>query len=275
MEPHWTGLAPNPPSHLSIRWATPAEIDDRGRGTVSKPETINYRTLRPEPGGLFDEDVFGSLSAGEGEDQRAFLQEMFRDRRGEPVKPAPHTTRFGVVELPVELLHPLWKTRFVHQLAAATGWDEEQIRGLLDRSLRMEVETGDLGQYEELLEIESLAGAAAIRHRLQARGEPTDMIIDRVLVVPAFTRPLVPLDEGRFATSDLNDLYRRVVNRKNRLARLLELDAPEIILRNEARLLQEALEQLFDNDHDEVQTVTNPDGKPLRSLSSLAWGEGA
>jgi DNA-directed RNA polymerase beta' subunit len=139
----------------------------------------------------------------------------------------------------------------------------------------MEVETGDLGQYEELLEIESLAGAAAIRHRLQARGEPTDVIIDRVLVVPAFTRPLVPLDEGRFATSDLNDLYRRVVNRKNRLARLLELDAPEIILRNEARLLQEALEQLFDNDHDEVQTVTNPDGKPLRSLSSLAWGEGA
>ncbi|MFN0249591.1 MAG: hypothetical protein ACKV2T_22085 [Kofleriaceae bacterium] len=203
-------------------------------GAVTKPETVNYRTMLPEAGGLFSIEAFGEGDAFPNRENLARTDAWDHVR----------ATTFARIDLPVPLIHPL---------AIATATDEVAER------LAMSVATLRATHSDE-----------DARTALHARFDHPDVVpllVRSLLVLPAYLRPMVPLDGGRWATSDVNDLYRRVINRANRLRRLLELAAPAIIRVNEERMLYDAVDSLFANELRDAQ-VTDPDDRPLVSL----WG---
>ncbi|MDR1619460.1 MAG: DNA-directed RNA polymerase subunit beta' [Clostridiales bacterium] len=315
---------------IQISLASPEKIREWSHGEVKKPETINYRTLKPEKDGLFCERIFGPTKDWEchcGRYKRVRYKGVICDKCGVEVTRAKvRRERMGHIELAAPVSH-IWyfkgipcrmkmlldmspralekvlyfanfvvidpgETSLVHKSlltdkeyrdaqakfgpkAFKAGMGAEAIKELLKQLKLNELE----GQLRE--EIDGSAGqkrANAIKRLevveafLKSGNKPEWIILDVVPVIPPELRPMVQLDGGRFATSDLNDLYRRVINRNNRLKRLLELKAPDIIVRNEKRMLQEAVDALIDNGR-RGRPVTGPGNRPLKSLSDMLRGK--
>ena len=315
---------------IQIGLASPEKIREWSYGEVKKPETINYRTLKPEKDGLFCEKIFGPQKDWEcncGKYKRVRYKGVICDRCGVEVTRAKvRRERMGHIELAVPVSHiwyfkgipsrmglildmsprllekVLYFAAYVVIDPGKTGLMKNQILG--EKEYREEVEKYGEGAfkagmgaeailemlqaidleslYEELKsELDGAKGQKKIRtvRRLevvdsfrQSGNKPEWMIMPVIPVIPPEIRPMVQLDGGRFATSDLNDLYRRVINRNNRLKRLLELGAPEIIVRNEKRMLQEAVDALIDNGR-RGRPVTGPGNRPLKSLSDMLKGK--
>ncbi|MGN5882943.1 DNA-directed RNA polymerase subunit beta' [Staphylococcus simulans] len=314
---------------MKIGLASPEKIRSWSYGEVKKPETINYRTLKPEKDGLFCERIFGPTKDWEcscGKYKRVRYKGMVCDRCGvEVTKSKVRRERMGHIELAAPVSH-IWyfkgiPSRMGLLLDMSPRSLEEVIyfasyvvvdpgpTGLEKKSLLSEAEYRDYydkfpGQFvakmgaegikdllaeidldEELkelrTELESATGQRLTRaiKRLEvvesfrnSGNEPSWMILDVLPIIPPEIRPMVQLDGGRFATSDLNDLYRRVINRNNRLKRLLDLGAPGIIVQNEKRMLQEAVDALIDNGR-RGRPVTGPGNRPLKSLSHMLKGK--
>src|SRR5437870_3072164 len=216
---------------IRIKLAAPQKIRDWSHGEVKKPETINYRTFKPERDGLFCARIFGPTKDYEcacGKYKRMKFAGVVCDKCG--------------VEVTRELLRDMDLDSLARDLRAQMlGETSVQKRKKIVKRLKV------------------------IEAFLKSGNQPEWMILEVIPVIPPELRPLVPLDGGRFATSDLNDLYRRVINRNNRLKRLMELKAPEIIIRNEKRMLQEAVDALFDNGR-RGRVITGPNNRPLKSL---------
>ncbi len=315
---------------MQIGLASPEKIREWSRGEVKKPETINYRTLKPEKDGLFCERIFGPQKDWEchcGKYKRVRYKGVVCDRCGvEVTRSKVRRERMGHIELAVPVSHiwyfkgipsrmglildmsprllekVLYFASYVVIDPGKTGLMKNQI--LSEREYREECEKYgsnafkagmgaeavlemlqaiDLEElYNELkADLDGAKGQKKIRtvRRLevveafrQSGNKPEWMIMPVIPVIPPEIRPMVQLDGGRFATSDLNDLYRRVINRNNRLKRLLELGAPEIIVRNEKRMLQEAVDALIDNGR-RGRPVTGPGNRPLKSLSDMLKGK--
>ena len=315
---------------IKIGLASPEQIREWSYGEVKKPETINYRTLKPERDGLFCERIFGPTKDWEchcGKYKRIRFKGKVCDRCGvEVTRSKVRRERMGHIELAAPVSH-IWYFKGIPSrislmldispralekvlyFASYIVTDPGDCRELTKMQFLNEQEYRDMREkYEddfkagmgaeaikELLkqiDLESLSkelkdeleGATGQKRvRLQKRLEvveafrasgnrPEWMILDVVPVIPPDIRPMVQLDGGRFATSDLNDLYRRVINRNNRLARLLELEAPDIIIRNEKRMLQEAVDALIDNGR-RGRPVTGPNNRALKSLSDMLKGK--
>jgi DNA-directed RNA polymerase subunit beta' len=291
---------------LQIKLASPEELLRWSRGEVKKPETINYRTFKPEKDGLFCERIFGPVKdweCGCGKYKKVKHRGITCDRCGvEITESKVRRERMGCIKLGVPVTH-IWffKTTpscignlldlsiralerviyFENYLVIDPGEttlekmqtlteDEYQdarsefgkdsfVAKMGAESIRMLLEEIDLDQLSAELHLQfkesnSIQGRTKAIKRLKvvealrkSGNNPVWMVLDVVPILPPDLRPLVPLEGGRYATSDLNDLYRRVINRNNRLKRLIELRAPEVILRNEKRMLQEAVDALFDN----------------------------
>jgi len=315
---------------LKIGLASPEEIRSWSRGEVKKPETINYRTLKPERDGLFCERIFGPMKDWEchcGKYKRVRYKGIVCDRCGvEVTKSKVRRERMGHIELAAPVSHiwyfkgipsrmglildmsprslerVLYFASYVVLNPKETTLLKKQI--LSDREYREMVEQEGYNSFvakmgaeaiKDLLaeidletmskdlksELKTASGQKKIRiiRRLevvesfrQSGNRPEWMIIDVIPVIPPDIRPMVQLDGGRFATSDLNDLYRRVINRNNRLKKLLDLGAPDIIVRNEKRMLQEAVDALIDNGR-RGRPVTGPGNRPLKSLSDMLKGK--
>ena len=314
---------------LKISIASPEKIREWSHGEVKKPETINYRTLKPERDGLFCEKIFGPTKDYEcscGKYKRLRYKDIVCDRCGvEVTKAKVRRERMGHIELATPVSH-IWFFKgvpsrmglvldmsprdleevlyFVSYVVINPGNAPlEKKQTLSDKEYRIyyekygngfEVGMGaeaikkllqEVNIDEEIDKIEKeLEGAQEQkRTRLLKRLEILDsfresgnkpewMILDCIPVIPPELRPMIQLDGGRFATSDLNDLYRRVINRNNRLKKLLELGAPSIIVQNEKRMLQEAVDALFDNGR-RGRNVTGAGNRPLKSLSSMLKGK--
>ncbi|MBE7354575.1 DNA-directed RNA polymerase subunit beta' [Staphylococcus haemolyticus] len=314
---------------MKIGLASPEKIRSWSYGEVKKPETINYRTLKPEKDGLFCERIFGPTKDWEcscGKYKRVRYKGMVCDRCGvEVTKSKVRRERMGHIELAAPVSH-IWyfkgiPSRMGLLLDMSPRALEEVIyfasyvvvdpgpTGLEKKSLLSEAEFREYydkypGQFvakmgaegikdlleeinldEELKslrdELESATGQRLTRaiKRLEvvesfrnSGNNPAWMILDVLPIIPPEIRPMVQLDGGRFATSDLNDLYRRVINRNNRLKRLLDLGAPGIIVQNEKRMLQEAVDALIDNGR-RGRPVTGPGNRPLKSLSHMLKGK--
>ena len=315
---------------IKIGLASPDKIREWSYGEVKKPETINYRTLKPERDGLFCERIFGPQKDWEchcGKYKRIRYKGKICDRCGVEVTRAKvRRERMGHIELAAPVSH-IWyfkgipsrmglildiSPRMLEKVlyfALYIVTDPGNVRELQKKQLLTEKEYRDLREkYED--DFQASMGAEAIKTLLEeidlekesvelkdelatASGQkrvrilkrlevveafrlsgnrPEWMILDVVPVIPPDIRPMVQLDGGRFATSDLNDLYRRVINRNNRLKRLLELGAPDIIVRNEKRMLQEAVDALIDNGR-RGRPVTGADNRPLKSLSDMLKGK--
>src|SRR5207247_719948 len=214
---------------IRIKLAAPQKIRDWSHGEVKKPETINYRTFKPERDGLFCARIFGPTKDYEcacGKYKRMKFAGVVCDKCGvEVTRARVRRERMGHIELASPVSH-VW---FFKGLPSRIGQ-------LLDMSLR---ELEQILYFEEYVVLESTDQALKVLEAFhKSSDQPERMILEVVPVIPPELRPLVPLDGGRFATSDLNDLYRRVINRNNRLKRLMDLKAPEIIIRNEKRMLQ-------------------------------------
>ena len=314
---------------IRIGLASPEKIREWSRGEVLKPETINYRTLKPEKDGLFCEKIFGPSKDWEchcGKYKKIRYKGVVCDRCGvEVTKSSVRRERMGHIELAAPVSHiwyfkgipsrmglildlsprvlekvlyfasyivldkgdsdleykqvlsekeyqdarENWGSRF------RVGMGAEAIKELLD-AIDLETEAEELktglkestGQKRARI-IKRLEVVEAFR---ESGNEPSWMIMDAIPVIPPDLRPMVQLDGGRFATSDLNDLYRRIINRNNRLKRLLELGAPDIIVRNEKRMLQEAVDALIDNGR-RGRPVTGPGNRALKSLSDMLKGK--
>ena len=318
-------------SGMKITIASPEKIREWSYGEVKKPETINYRTFKPERDGLFCAKIFGPVKDYEcncGKYKRMKHRGVVCEKCGvEVIQSKVRRERMGHITLAAPVAH-IW---FLKSLPSRIGNLLELTLKDLERVLYFEshividpMETplrrGELLSDERLMQCKEEfgpnsfkygIGAEAIRDILakidvdsesvQLRGEmkeatseakrkklakrlkvldafcesgnrPEWMVLEVVPVIPPDLRPLVPLDGGRFATSDLNDLYRRVINRNNRLKRLLELNAPEVIIRNEKRMLQEAVDALFDNGR-RGKVITGPNKRPLKSLSDMLKGK--
>jgi DNA-directed RNA polymerase subunit beta' len=318
-------------SSIVIQLASPQTIRSWSYGEVTKPETINYRTFKPEKDGLFCERIFGPVKDWEcncGKYKRIRYRGIVCDKCGvEVTQSKVRRERLGHIELAVPVAH-IW---FFKGLPSRIGHLLDMKLKDLERVLYYEsyvvIEPGNSGhekgsllteeEYDELLQnvpdvdmrvgmgaeavkellTEIDLGPLATRLRDQAANEtsvqrkknvlkrlkivqnlldsnnkPEWMILDCVPVLPPDLRPLVPLDGGRFATSDLNDLYRRVINRNNRLKKLIEIKAPGVILRNEKRMLQEAVDALFDNGR-RSRAVKGQGNRPLKSLSDMLKGK--
>ncbi|MEG2380724.1 MAG: DNA-directed RNA polymerase subunit beta', partial [Oscillospiraceae bacterium] len=314
---------------IQIGLASPEKIREWSRGEVKKPETINYRTLKPEKDGLFCERIFGPQKDWEchcGKYKRVRYKGVICDRCGvEVTRSKVRRERMGHIELAVPVSHiwyfkgipsrmglildmspralekVLYFAAYVVIDPGRTSLSQNQI--LSEKEYREYKEkygdmfTAGMGAeavlemlrnidldslYEELqADLESAKGQKKIRtvRRLEvveafrhSGNLPEWMVLSVVPVIPPEIRPMVQLDGGRFATSDLNDLYRRVINRNNRLKRLLDLGAPEIIVRNEKRMLQEAVDALIDNGR-RGRPVTGPGNRPLKSLSDMLKGK--
>jgi DNA-directed RNA polymerase subunit beta' len=314
---------------IRIGLASPEQIRAWSSGEVKKPETINYRTLKPEREGLFCEKIFGPSKDWEchcGKYKRVRYKGIVCDRCGVEVTRAKvRRERMGHMELAAPVSHiwyfkgipsrmgltldmsprtlekvlyfaayividpgetPLAKKQLLNEQeyrefrskygnGFQAGMGAEAIKRLLE-----EIDLDALSQ-ELRLEIKDSTGQRRVRaiRRLEvveafrkSGNRPEWMILDVIPVIPPELRPMVQLDGGRFATSDLNDLYRRVINRNNRLKRLLELGAPDIIVRNEKRMLQEAVDALIDNGR-RGRPVTGPGNRPLKSLSDMLKGK--
>jgi DNA-directed RNA polymerase subunit beta' len=314
---------------MKIGLASPDKIRSWSHGEVKKPETINYRTLKPEKDGLFCERIFGPTKDWEchcGKYKRVRYKGVVCDRCGVEVTRAKvRRERMGHIELAAPVSHiwyfkgipsrmgllldmspraleeviyfasyavtepgdtPLEKKQLLSEkeyrsyrekygTAFKAGMGAEAIKKLLqDVDLDKESET----LQQEIKNIQGQRRTRAVK-RLEvveafreSGNEPSWMILDVLPVIPPELRPMVQLDGGRFATSDLNDLYRRVINRNNRLKRLLELGAPSIIVQNEKRMLQEAVDSLIDNGR-RGRPVTGPGNRPLKSLSHMLKGK--
>jgi DNA-directed RNA polymerase subunit beta' len=316
---------------LRISIATPEKIREWSYGEVKKPETINYRTFKPERDGLFCAKIFGPVKDYEcncGKYKRMKHRGVVCEKCGvEVIQSKVRRDRMGHITLATPVAH-IW---FLKSLPSRIGNILEISLRDLEKVLYFEshivIGPGETDlKFGELLNDEALIeareqfgrdafqvgiGAEAIREmlatleveeecnnlRLEMReatseakrkkvskrlkvldafresgNRPENMILDIIPVIPPDLRPLVPLDGGRFATSDLNDLYRRVINRNNRLKRLQELNAPEVIIRNEKRMLQEAVDALFDNGR-RGRVITGPSKRPLKSLSDMLKGK--
>ncbi|MBN36759.1 MAG: DNA-directed RNA polymerase subunit beta' [Rhodospirillaceae bacterium] len=317
--------------HIKISVASPEKIRSWSYGEVKKPETINYRTFKPERDGLFCARIFGPIKDYEclcGKYKRMKFKGIVCEKCGvEVIKSSVRRERMGHIELAAPVAH-IW---FLKSLPSRIGLLLDMTLKELERVLYFEqyivsdpgltpLEEGQTlteEQYyeardeygddaftagigaeavrdmlskidleadreflrEELAETNSEAKRKKIVKRLklietflESGNRPEWMILEVIPVIPPELRPLVPLDGGRFATSDLNDLYRRVINRNNRLKRLIELRAPDIIVRNEKRMLQESVDALFDNGR-RGRVITGANKRPLRSLSDMLKGK--
>src|SRR6516225_495533 len=314
---------------MRIGLASPEQIRAWSFGEVKKPETINYRTLKPERDGLFCEKIFGPTKDWEchcGKYKRIRFKGMICDRCGVEITRAKvRRERMGHIELATPVSHiwyfkgvpsrigilldmsprqlekviyfaayividpggtPLQKREILTEQkyrenrekygnAFRAGMGAEAVRELL-RDLHLNKLQAELRK--DYLEasgqkrIKAIKRLEVVEAFLQSGNKPDWMILSSVPVIPPELRPMVQLDGGRFATSDLNDLYRRVINRNNRLKRLLELSAPEIIIKNEKRMLQEAVDALIDNGR-RGRPVTGPNNRPLKSLSDILKGK--
>ena len=314
---------------MRIGLASPELIRSWSYGEVKKPETINYRTLKPETDGLFCERIFGPIKDWEchcGKYKRIRYKGIVCDKCGvEVTRSKVRRDRMGHIELAAPVSH-IWYFKgipsrmglildvsprslervlyFVNYIVLDPGDTPLQKKQLLTEAEYMSnrakygdafrAEMGASAVKELLEEIDVPALVAELREELkEATGQkkvrvvrrlevaeafeksgnkPSWMILDVVPVIPPDLRPMVQLDGGRFATSDLNDLYRRVINRNNRLKRLLELHAPDIIVRNEKRMLQEAVDALIDNGR-RGRPIVGPGNRPLKSLSDMLKGK--
>lgn len=315
--------------YMKIGLASPEKIRSWSFGEVKKPETINYRTLKPEKDGLFCERIFGPTKDWEcscGKYKRVRYKGMVCDRCGvEVTKSKVRRERMGHIELAAPVSH-IWYFKgipsrmgllldmspraleeviyfasYVVVDPGPTGLEkknllsEAEFRDYYDKypgqfvakmgaeGIKNLLEEIDLDEELKLLrdELESATGQRLTRaiKRLEvvesfrnSGNKPSWMILDVLPIIPPEIRPMVQLDGGRFATSDLNDLYRRVINRNNRLKRLLDLGAPGIIVQNEKRMLQEAVDALIDNGR-RGRPVTGPGNRPLKSLSHMLKGK--
>jgi DNA-directed RNA polymerase beta' subunit len=323
----------NPLNYVAVRigLAAPEKVRAWSHGEVKKPETINYRTFKPERDGLFCARIFGPNKDYEclcGKYKRMKHRGITCEKCGvEVIQSKVRRERLGHIDLATPVAH-IW---FLKSLPSRIGnlldislKDLEKVlyceaymvtnpgestlgegEILTEEDYREAIETFGYGAFEvgmggevirdflARMDINSLAeelrlnmketGSEAQRRKISKRlkiveafrdsgNRPEWMMLEVVPVIPPDLRPLVPLDGGRFATSDLNDLYRRVINRNNRLKRLQDLNAPEIIIRNEKRMMQEAVDALFDNGR-RGKTFTGPNKRPLRSLSDMLKGK--
>ena len=314
---------------IQIGLASPDKVREWSYGEVKKPETINYRTLKPERDGLFCERIFGPTKDWEchcGKYKRIRFKGKICDRCGvEVTREKVRRERMGHIELAAPVSHiwyfkgipsrmgllldisprlleqvlyfasyivvdpgdtPLmkkqvltdkeyhdWYEKYENDFVAGMG--AEYIQKLLaeidieELSAELKAELEDASGQKRARLLKRLEVVESFR---QSGNRPEWMILDVIPVIPPDIRPMVQLDGGRFATSDLNDLYRRVINRNNRLKRLLELGAPDIIVRNEKRMLQEAVDALIDNGR-RGRPVTGPNNRPLKSLSDMLKGK--
>ena len=315
---------------LKISLASPDKIREWSRGEVKKPETINYRTLKPERDGLFCERIFGPSKDWEchcGKYKRIRYKGVVCDRCGvEVTKSKVRRERMGHIELAAPVSHIWYFKGIPSRMGLILDMSPRALEKVLYFASYIVLEPGDTGlQYKQLLTEKEYRdacekyganafragmGAEAIKELLcaidlekesqelkkalkettgqkrvriikrlevieafrKSGNRPEWMILDVIPVLPPDLRPMIQLDGGRFATSDLNDLYRRVINRNNRLKRLLDLGAPNIIVRNEKRMLQEAVDALIDNGR-RGRPVTGPGNRALKSLSDMLKGK--
>ena len=315
---------------IKIALASPEKIRQWSRGEVKKPETINYRTLKPEKDGLFCERIFGPQKDWEchcGKYRRVRYKGVVCDRCGvEVTKAKVRRERMGHIELAAPMSHIWYFKGIPSRMGLLLDMSPRSLEKVLYFASYVVVDPGETGLNEKQLLTEKEyrtavdkygynsftvgMGAEAVKQLLQnidlekeskelradlkdstgqkrvrtirrlevveafkkSGNKPEWMILDAIPVIPPDLRPMVQLDGGRFATSDLNDLYRRVINRNNRLKRLLELGAPDIIVRNEKRMLQEAVDALIDNGR-RGRPVTGPGNRPLKSLSDMLKGK--
>ena len=315
---------------IKIGLASPEKIREWSHGEVKKPETINYRTLKPERDGLFCERIFGPQKDREchcGKYKRIRYKGKICDRCGvEVTRSKVRRERMGHIELAAPVSH-IWYFKGIpsrmglildisprmlekvlyfamyivtdpgsaRELTKQQFLNEKEYRDMREKyeddfeagmgaeAIQKLLKDIDLDVLSEELKEELATASGQKRVRILKRLEvveafrlsgnrPEWMIMDVIPVIPPDIRPMVQLDGGRFATSDLNDLYRRVINRNNRLKRLLELGAPDIIVRNEKRMLQEAVDALIDNGR-RGRPVTGPNNRPLKSLSDMLKGK--
>ncbi len=331
-------------SKISIRIASPDDILNRSHGEISKPETINYRSFRPEKDGLFCEKIFGPIRDWEcacGKYKRIRYKGIVCDRCGvEVTQKSVRRERMGHIMLAVPVVHIWFLRTLPSKISAVIGMPTKDIERIVYYESYIVVQPGKTGlqtkdllteeQYLDVLDTLSkedlalddedpnkfiaLIGGEAIKELLKRinpekqyfelkeilkvetsqqkktellkrlrvldafknsqksnyPNEPSWMVLDVIPVTPPDLRPLVPLEGGRFATSDLNDLYRRVIIRNNRLKRLIDIKAPEVILRNEKRMLQEAVDALFDNSRRSVRSESQ---RALKSLADTLKGK--
>ena len=316
---------------IRIKLAAPQKIRDWSHGEVKKPETINYRTFKPERDGLFCARIFGPTKDYEcacGKYKRMKFAGVVCDKCGvEVTRARVRRERMGHVELASPVSHVWFFKGLPSRIGQLLDMSLRELEKILyfeeyvvlesripavkkkdllavDKARRLQEEHGadaiKVGMGAEAIrellrdmDLDSLArdlraqmlGETSVQKRkkivkrlkvieafLKSGNQPDWMILEVVPVIPPELRPLVPLDGGRFATSDLNDLYRRVINRNNRLKRLMDLKAPEIIIRNEKRMLQEAVDALFDNGR-RGRVITGPNNRPLKSLSDTLKGK--
>ena len=325
------GLEENPFDCVSITVANPDVIRSWSHGEVKNPETINYRTFKPEPGGLFCQKIFGPVRDYEcacGKYKRIKYKDVICDRCGVEVTVSRvRRERMGHIELAVPVSH-IW---FLKSMPSRLGLLLDMTARALERVIYYEnymvIDPGKTplepkqllsdAEYRQALEeygddsFVAKMGAEAVREALmamdlpstvedlhdqmratkskqikkklskrlkviqgfiQSNSRPEWMVLEVLPVIPPDLRPLVPLEGGRFATSDLNDLYRRVINRNNRLRSLMSLKTPDVIIHNEKRMLQEAVDALFDNGR-HGRPVTGAGNRPLKSLSDMLKGK--
>ena len=316
---------------VSINVASPETIRSWSRGEVKNPETINYRTFKPEPGGLFCQRIFGPVRDYEcacGKYKRIKYKGVICDRCGVEVTVSRvRRSRMGHIELAVPVTH-IW---FLKSIPSRLGLLLDMTARALERVIYYEAfmvtdpgrtpleekqlltdqeylqaieEYGDdsfvakMGAeaLRDVLSVMDMAGTVlelqesmrstkskqikkklakrlkVIQGFIKSSSRPEWMVQEVVPVIPPDLRPLVPLEGGRFATSDLNDLYRRVINRNNRLRNLMQLKTPDVIIHNEKRMLQEAVDALFDNGR-HGRPVTGAGNRPLKSLSDMLKGK--
>ncbi len=320
---------------IRIKLAAPQKIRDWSHGEVKKPETINYRTFKPERDGLFCARIFGPTKDYEcacGKYKRMKFAGIVCDKCGvEVTRARVRRERMGHIELASPVSHVWFFKGLPSRIGQLLDMSLRELEKILYFEENVVIEPGLPGKVpglkkKDLLSVDRVRklaeehgpeafkagmGAEAIRDLLRGMdldvlarelraqmlvetsiqkrkkivkrlkvveaflksgNQPEWMVLEVVPVIPPELRPLVPLDGGRFATSDLNDLYRRVINRNNRLKRLMELKAPEIIIRNEKRMLQEAVDALFDNGR-RGRVITGPNNRPLKSLSDTLKGK--
>nr|MCH9686319.1 hypothetical protein [Deltaproteobacteria bacterium] len=240
----------DPPAGLTLELLDADAIEQQSHGGISSAQTLHYRTLRPEPGGLLCEEVFGPQPTDWTAPRLEFSAQT------EPFAPPPRTCRFGHIELATPVLHPMVGKHQRDRVATDLGLDPASFERILATQQGVVTDPGDgdvetgtvLGLEDDVPPGTTVGtGAAGLAQLYEEAWGDGPMFLRRLPVLPAGLRPLYPLDEGRFATSDLNHLYGRVIGRNDRTRRLQQLDAPALLLRSEARLLQAAVDALFFN----------------------------
>lgn len=329
MEDFFDNLGGTNNSNISIQLVSPDTIRSWSYGEVTKPETINYRSFKPEPDGLFCEKIFGPVKNWEcncGKYKRIRYRGVVCDRCGVEVTHSKvRRERMGHIELAVPIVHIWFFKAMPSMIGGLLGMSVTDLERVIYYESYIVLDPGDTdlqkGQLiseDEYIDLEdegrhfdAKMGGAAVKQMLvsleldkmaadfrvniktetsmqrkadylkrlkviesirKSPNRPEWMVLDVISVIPPDLRPLVPLEGGRFATSDLNDLYRRVINRNNRLKKLIDIKAPEVILRNEKRMLQEAVDVLFDNGR-RTFSVKGEGHRPLKSLSELLKGK--